>query len=306
MKVVSCSWGPWTCSTPSLPTAGTSPIHFALLPGPESQSAYFSPSRRRRHALDLEREHEPFLAFQVEREHALRGAGGAGALEVELADRVGWPAVAVGVGEALAEGVSSPSSPPNTNSHSTTATSASTTRPISTAPPSRDEPAAMAPGTPSVAATGRVRGRGACRAAVAGAARAASLVPGAGLAPGSGTAAAFAVASASGSVVASGSAVASGCAPFAAAGAGRSGSAPPTSSSCARTVSAHARAPLLPRSIRRVAWRGLPFCWPSRKSAIWATLSAGSSTSGASAVSPAWARVRTASSEIFRSSAICP
>ena len=79
----------------------------------------------------------------------------------------------------------------------------------------------------------------------------------------------------------------------------------PTSASCARTVSAHSRAPLELRSSRRVAWRGLPFCWPSRKSAICASLSAGSSTSGASAESPLWARARTASSEIFRSSAIC-
>ena len=42
-KVLSSSRGPWTWSTPSLPTSGTSPIHLARLPGPESQSAYFVP-----------------------------------------------------------------------------------------------------------------------------------------------------------------------------------------------------------------------------------------------------------------------
>jgi hypothetical protein len=98
---------------------------------------------------------------------------------------------------------------------------------------------------------------------------------------------------------------AAGACSFAAGCAGSSGTvAPLTSTSCARTVSAHARAPLELRSIRRVACRGLPFCWPSRKSATWATLSAGSSTSGARAARPAWARARTASSEMLRSSAI--
>src|SRR3954447_13102943 len=86
---------------------------------------------------------------------------------------------------------------------------------------------------------------------------------------------------------------------------GSSGSGPPTSASWARTVSAHSRAPLELRSSRRGARRGLPPSWPSRKSEICASVSAGISTSGASAERPACARARTASSEIFRSSAIC-
>ena len=191
-----------------------------------------------------------------------------------------WPTccgVAVGVAVALAAapdfGDLSLSSPLNTNSASTTTTMASTAPPISSAPPSRDEEAAAVP-SGSVAATGRRpsrRGRG----------------RGAGLA---GSASPAATATSSGFVLVG--------------EAGRSGTSP-TSARLARTVSAHARAASSSRSSLRVDWRGLPFCWPSRKSAIWAILSAGSSTSGASALRPAWARARTASSEIFRSSAIC-
>ena len=274
MKVLSVRRGPWTCSTPSLPTFGTSPIHLARLPGPESQSAYFVPLRRRRHVLHLEREDELLLALQVERERALGLRGGAGAVERDLADRASaarrwrsasaWRSPLPAVLLVVVAVEDEQHEHDDDDREHARARSAPPRRPATRPRPRRRDPRRAERGPAPERARGLSRsgrGRGAGASGAGSSERSRRVRRGA----------AAGAASAAGCSSVAGASFA-----FAAALAGSSGTvAPLTSTSCARTVSAHSRAPLELRSIRRVAWRGLPFCWPSRKSAIWRDLVGG-------------------------------